>query len=175
MLRKLAQSLILTLAKLKSEMKGKKIVNFTKSFQRARYIVVVMPRKFEQFLVAYEMLKNIPSKYSVTVIAPSAFKEYFTIKRYNYIEIADEDVSFFGLPKKNFIKKLALFRYDVAIDMSFDFDIFNAWLCQGLNAGVKIGFKRDNADLFYNFQLAISEKTDLKSAYSGIIASLSIF
>jgi len=175
MIKSLTQSIILAFAKLRSGIKGRKIVNFTQAFQRARYIVVIMPRKVEQFLVAYEMLRNIPGKYNITVIATSDFKEYFTIKRYRYVEITKDDISIFGLPKKSLIRKLALFRYDVAIDMSFDFDLFNAWLCQELNAGIKVGFKRDNADLFYNFQLAISTKTDLKSAYSGIIASLSIF
>lgn len=175
MVKELIQSVIFTFARLKSKVRGRKIVNFTQVFQRARYIAIVMPRELEQFLVAYEMLKNIPGKYNVTIIASSAFKEYFTVKRYNYIEVSNYNVSFLGLPKKNLIKKLSLFNYDVAIDMSFDFDLFNAWLCQGLNARVKIGFKRDDSDLFYNFQLAVSEKTDLKSAYSGIIASLSIF
>lgn len=175
MLKSLIQFIILAFAKLRNKFGRHKIVNFTRAFQRARYIVIIMPRKMEQFIAAYEMLREIPGKYNITVIADSSFKEYFTIKRYHYIEITKNDISVFGLPKKNLVRKLALFRYDVAIDMSFDFDLFNAWLCQELNAGIKIGFKRDNADLFYNFQLAISGKVDLRSAYSGIIASLSIF
>jgi hypothetical protein len=174
-MRKLAQKFFLYIAKLRSEVKGKKIINFTQAFQRARYIVVIMPREKEQFMIAYDLLKDIPGKYNITVIATSNFKEYFTIKRYRYVEITKDDVSIFGLPKKNFIRKLSLFRYDVAIDMSFNFDLFNAWLCQELNAGIKIGFKRDDSDLFYNFQLAIKRDTDLRSAYHGIIGSLSIF
>ncbi len=175
MFKDIIQKAIIAFAKLRSEIKGRKIVNFTQAFQRAKYIVVIMPRKTEQFLIAYEMLKDIPSRYNITVIAASDFKEYFTVKRYRYIEVGQENISIFGLPKKNFIKKLVLFRYDIAIDMSFEFDLFNAWLCQELNAGIKIGFKRDNADLFYNFQLAFSGNIDLKSAYLGIISTLNIF
>ncbi len=175
MFKSLIQSTVLTFAKLRNEFKGRKLVNFTKAFQRARYIVIIMPRKMEQFIVAYEMLREIPGRYNITVIADSSFKEYFTVKKYHYIEVMKNDISVFGLPKKNFVRKLALFRYDVAIDMSFDFDLFNAWLCQELNAGIKVGFKRDNADFFYNFQLAINRKVDLRVAYSGIIASLNIF
>ncbi|CUS79508.1 hypothetical protein JGI3_01742 [Candidatus Kryptobacter tengchongensis] len=174
-MKNLFQKIIIAFAKLRSGVRGKKIVNFTQAFQRARYIAVIMPREKEQFMIAYEMLKNIPGRYNITVIATSDFKEYFTIKKYRFIEVTEDSISIFGLPKKNFIKKIVLFRYDIAIDMSFNFDLFNAWLCQELNAGVKIGFKRDNADLFYNFQLAISRNTDLKSAYSGMIGSLSIF
>lgn len=175
MLKDNIQKIIIAFAKLRSGVKRRKIVNFTQAFQRARYIAIIMPRKTEQFLIAYEMLKNIPSRYNITVIATSDFKEYFTIKRYRYIEVGQDNISILGLPKKNFVKKLVLFRYDIAIDMSFEFDLFNAWLCQELNAGIKIGFKRDNADLFYNFQLALSGNIDLKSAYSGIINTLSIF
>lgn len=174
-MKTLLQKLIIAFAKLKSGVRGRKIVNFTQAFQRARYIAIIMPREEKQFLTAYEMLKDIPGKYNITVIALSKFKEYFTTKRYRFIEVTEDNVSVFGLPKSNFVKKLALFRYDIVIDMSFDFDIFNAWLCQDLNSGIKIGFKRDNADLFYNFQLAIGKNTDLKSAYSGMIGSLSIF
>jgi len=167
--------ILLTYAKFRYGIRGGKIVNFTQAFQRARYIVVIMPRKKEQFLIAYEMLKNIPGKFNITVIAMAEYRDYFTVKKYRYVEVGEDDISVFGLPKKNFIKKIALFRYDIAIDMSFDFDIFNAWLCQKINSGIKIGFKKENADLFYNFQLAIGEETDMKSAYIGMIGSLSIF
>ncbi|CUU03966.1 hypothetical protein JGI1_00867 [Candidatus Thermokryptus mobilis] len=167
--------ILLTYAKFRYGIRGGKIVNFTQAFQRARYIVVIMPRKKEQFLIAYEMLKNIPGKFNITVIAMAEYRDYFTVKKYRYVEVGEDDISIFGLPKKNFIKKIALFRYDIAIDMSFDFDIFNAWLCQKINSGIKIGFKKENADLFYNFQLAIGEETDMKSAYIGMIGSLSIF
>ncbi len=172
---KAIQLILLTYAKFRYGIRRDKIVNFTQAFQRARYIMVIMPRKKEQFLTAYEMLKNIPGKYNITVIAMSEYKNYFTMKRYRYVEVGEDDISIFGLPKKNFIRKIALFRYDIAIDMSFDFDIFNAWLCQKVNSGIKVGFKRKNADLFYNFQLAIGEDTDMKSAYTGMIGSLSIF
>jgi len=175
MLIKTIQSILLTYAKFRYGIKGNKIVNFTQAFQRARYIVIIMPRVKEQFLVAYDMLKNIPGKYNITVIAMSDYKEYFTVKRYRYVEVGEEDISIFGLPRKNFVKKIAIFRYDIAVDMSFDFDIFNAWLCQKINAGIKIGFKKKNADLFYNFQLAIGKDTDIKAAYTGMIGSLSIF
>lgn len=167
--------ILLTYAKFRYGIRGGKIVNFTQAFQRARYIVVIMPRKKEQFLIAYEMLKNIPGKFNITVIAMAEYRDYFTVKKYRYVEVGEDDISVFGLPKKNFIKKIVLFRYDIAIDMSFDFDIFNAWLCQKINSGIKIGFKKENADLFYNFQLAIGEETDMKSAYIGMIGSLSIF
>jgi hypothetical protein len=172
---KAIQSILLTYAKFRYGIMGGKIVNFTQAFQRARYIVVIMPRKKEQFLIAYEMLKNIPGKFNITVIAMAEYRNYFTVKKYRYVEVGEDDISIFGLPKKNFVKKIALFRYDIAIDMSFDFDIFNAWLCQKINSGIKIGFKKENADLFYNFQLAIGKDTDIKSAYIGMIGSLSIF
>jgi len=175
MLMKAIKLILLTYAKFRYGIRGGKIVNFTQAFQRARYIVVIMPRKKEQFLIAYEMLKNIPGKFNITVIAMAEYRDYFTVKKYRYVEVGEDDISIFGLPKKNFIKKIALFRYDIAIDMSFDFDIFNAWLCQKINSGIKIGFKKENADLFYNFQLAIGEETDMKSAYIGMIGSLSIF
>lgn len=174
-MRTLLQNLIIAFAKLRSGVRGRKIVNFTQAFQRARYIAIIMPREKEQFLTAYEMLKDIPGKYNITIIATSKFKEYFTAKKYRFVEVSEDNISILGLPKSNFVKKLSLFRYDIVIDMSFDFDLFNAWLCQGLNSGIKIGFKRDNADLFYNFQLAIGKNTDLRSAYSGMIGSLSIF
>jgi hypothetical protein len=174
-LMKAIQSILLTYAKFRHGIRGGKIVNFTQAFQRARYIVVIMPRKKEQFLIAYEMLKNIPGKFNITIIAMAEYRNYFTVKKYRYVEVGEDDISIFGLPKKNFVKKIALFRYDIAIDMSFDFDIFNAWLCQKINSGIKIGFKKENADLFYNFQLAIGKDTDIKSAYIGMIGSLSIF
>ncbi|CUT08366.1 hypothetical protein JGI9_01592, partial [Candidatus Kryptonium thompsonii] len=47
MLKDILQKTIISFAKLRSEVKGRKIVNFTQAFQRARYIVVIMPRKIE--------------------------------------------------------------------------------------------------------------------------------
>jgi hypothetical protein len=105
--------------------------------------------------------------------------------RFRIIEIPENMISSFDLPKRNFVKKLKILRYDVAIDMSFTFDIFTAWLCNEINASVKIGFSRrgtsgsgygfDVSDVFYNFQLAVKPNTDLRKAYSGMINCLSLF
>jgi|GEM_PF-1757626 len=77
---------------------------------------------------------------------PERFKK--TAITYNTLEKTR-----FWLPSKELVSKLAVKNFDVTIDLTKDDNIFNAALANSVNSRYRIGFLKENSDMYYNFQV----------------------
>jgi ADP-heptose:LPS heptosyltransferase len=78
------------------------------------------------------------------------------------------------LPAREIRQRIAERAYDVAIDLNLDSLLPSAYICRESNARVRIGFARDGAELFYNFQLQ-PDAARSGAVYDRLAACLKMF
>ncbi|GJQ63897.1 MAG: hypothetical protein SCALA702_29500 [Melioribacteraceae bacterium] len=131
------------------------IINFNKFFSSSKSFVLIAPENHEELndlKLVSEFL--IDSGKSVTIILNESLKNYLSgsiksdIIAYNIL-----DKTRFSLPSKEITSKLADKRWDVAIDLNTENGIFSGALINCLNCDYRIGFSKENSDLYYNFQV----------------------
>jgi len=61
--------------------------------------------------------------------------------RREVISYSEEDIGFFGWPRKHLVAQIAARSWDLAIDLHRPFDFATAFLCVSSGARVRIGFR----------------------------------
>jgi hypothetical protein len=65
-------------------------------------------------------------------------------------------------------------RFDVIIDSNRDEILYYSYVAKSLNAHVKIGFVRSDADKYFNLQV-INKQNDPETSYKNLIDCLKMF
>lgn len=115
--------------------------------------------------VIIEKLKTrFPSLKTVLVILPGT-EDQSLYSDMEVIKLTEESIQWTGRPSSDIRKRLALLEMDLIIDLSPDFDVFSAYICQLTKAPVKIGFATKYSDLVYNYQIMPKSTTDILERY----------
>jgi len=116
-----------------------------------------MPDDINQFRVARYVFKKIfqsPVSSRVTIILTEETSEAFKIKtNAREIVIKKSDISFWQLPKSNWISDQGLITYDLTVDLNTEFCLYAAYICRAVGDKLLIGFAWEGADTFYNILL----------------------
>ena len=144
-----------------------------KSIEKSSGILICMPDDINQFRVARYVFKKIfesPVSSRVTVILTEETNEAFKIKtNAREIVIKNSDISFWQLPKSNWISDQGLITYDLTVDLNTDFCLYAAYICRAVGHKLLIGFAWEGADLFYNILLKRTGiHSNLEKAYRTI-------
>ena len=144
-----------------------------KSIEKSSGILICMPDDINQFRVARYVFKKIfESQVSsrVTIILTEETNEAFKIEtNAREIVIKNSDISFWQLPKSNWISDQGLITYDLTVDLNTDFCLYAAYICRAVGHKLLIGFAWEGADLFYNILLKRTGiHSNLEKAYRTI-------
>ncbi len=93
---------------------------------------------------------------------------------YNTISYNLNDISKLGLPNKNLIQKINDQKFDVLVDLERDENLFLASVTNLLEAKFKVGFKKENIEDLYNYQL-VNTKINSEISYRNLLNSLKMF
>lgn len=131
------------------------IINFNKFFSTSKSFVLIAPENHEELndlkLVSEFLLD---SGKTVTVMINESLRNYLPESlKSNMITYSILDKTRFSLPSKEITNKLADRRWDVAIDLNTENGIFSGALINCVNCDYRIGFSKENSDLYYNFQV----------------------
>jgi hypothetical protein len=154
---------------------SEKQVNFKKFFSDAKSILLVMPLSDKDLGSAFFLIDQLYTKgKSLTLlIAEHRVSLLNTQKQVNYITYSLNDVSKLHLPLPALKSKLSGNKYNLSIDLNLTPDRFLRALSIYIDSDIKAGFKDDNADSFYNFQ--ISKEINTKKSYENLLNSLNMF
>jgi ADP-heptose:LPS heptosyltransferase len=84
-------------------------------------------------------------------------------------------VSYFYLPRADFINSIKQKRYDLAIDLNLDLVLPSGYICKASGATVRVGFNQEHADVFYNFQIKPDPTLGRKLIYDRLVQCLQKF
>ncbi len=169
----------LQLAKFQFRTSGGDVQLMTDFFRSARHVLITLPTRYEDAVMASDALRPIRAKredLQLTIIHTSTRSTSLAdFPNCEVIRIDPSDISRFSLPKKNFLKRVLHRHYDVAIDVNLDFVLHTAYICRASRAYVRVGFAHDTADAFFNVQLKFDKHQTPQILYRQLATCLSMF
>ncbi len=113
----------------------------------------------------------ISSNKDVTVVCKNTISNLD--KEFKIINFNLQDLTWFKLPKQEFIDKIKG-NYDVSIDLNLEDNIFSSYIITLLKTKFRIGFKNKYSDYYYNF-IIVKDKNNNEISYKNLLNSLKAF
>lgn len=145
---------------------------FTKSFT----YLVLMPDNDTEFHYAIEVLKGLSNHKKHATIFTREFRANLVPIKYRpqVIEYTDKDIGRFNSPSKSLMERLSSMRFNVILDLNIKENLFCSIVANKVNSAVKVSFKRNGSDKFYNLQI-ITKAENLEQAYKNYLSCLEMF
>ncbi|MFN0159575.1 MAG: glycosyltransferase family 9 protein [Bacteroidota bacterium] len=155
------------------------VISFNNAVNSARRALLIMPLKRREFLptvMVIDFLKKRFPEENITVISDDHGREVVRMLiRSHFIHLMEEEITPFFLPSPGLVRRIQEREYDLVIDLNLDFVLPSAYICKESNAPVRIGFSRDMAESFYNFQIQPDPTLERKYLYDRMARFLQMF
>jgi hypothetical protein len=154
-----------------------KSFSFAATLNQAQSMLILLPQQVDGFSSVSSHLLSLEAIFS-------DLKTYFllhfntqgfisTLKNHEIILLKRENLAWSGVPKKDFVRTLNNFSFDLTLDMDLNKNFFNPYLGLLLDAKVRIGIKGRWSTPFYNLELNIpSHLSSLDEQYDSAIRIL---
>jgi ADP-heptose:LPS heptosyltransferase len=156
------------------------VVDIFTTLVKANHIFICLPEKLEDFGIARNYIREIRNNFSEARITFLFNYNYFNLmdrndrENSNLILLKPENINRFGLCNQPITQKVNKIKYEVAIDLNFDFNLMSAHLCYISNAPLRICLSNEKRDPFFNFQIQASTNTLLDTQYRNLLKYISI-
>jgi len=150
--------------------------SFKDFFKKSFTFLVLMPDNDTDFHYAVEVLKGLSfNKKHATVFTQEFRANLVPIKyRPQVVEYTSRDIGRLYIPSKKLMEKLTSLRFNAILDLNRKENIFCSVVSSMVNAPIKVGFKKSNADKYYNLQISnIEENAEL--SYKNYLNCLEMF
>jgi ADP-heptose:LPS heptosyltransferase len=155
------------------------VISFTSAISSARRVLLVMPLTEEDLLPTLKVIEMLKSQFreeDITIVTGGRGIEVMRLlPRGQFVHLLKTQVSYFYLPRADFINSLRQKRYDLAIDLNLDLVLPSGYICKVSGANVRVGFNRKHADVFYNFQIKPDPTLGRKLIYDRLVQCLQKF
>ncbi|MDH3251442.1 MAG: hypothetical protein OEM41_01550 [Ignavibacteria bacterium] len=155
------------------------VISFGAALTDAKRLLLVMPLGEARTIPTLTIVDLVKKKFderNITVLATDhAVEAMRLLPRGQFIHILKEEINPLFIPQKQLINRIRERSYDVAIDLSLDFLLPSAYIVKESEARVRIGFSRQYADTFYNFQIHSNPDLDPKLIYNRLAECLAMF
>jgi len=138
--------------------------------------LVLMPENDVDFINSFDLPKflSIHKKNVTVVVAEYKFSSLVGRQSYKVHTFGLTEVTRLSLPTDSLVKKIDDTNYDVVIDMNRTVNIFFSALSNAVKSKIKIGFKKEDSDKFYNFQV-VNNTVSPEVSYKNMIGSIQMF
>ena len=150
--------------------------SFNNFIENSENYIIILPLNDQDFANSFDIAKYFKiHKKAVTLFLPEHKVNSIEItSNYDYISYDLDDITKFGLPTKSFIQKINESKFDVLIDLERESNLFLTAVTSLFNAKFKVGFKKNDLESLYNFQLA-NTKINSEISYRNLLNSLKMF
>ncbi len=151
-------------------------ISFKNVFTSSSDFFVVMPADDSEFHSSFEVLDFLESNKKNFTIFLQDFRVSLMPLKYRHNTFVHEiaDTNRLKLPSANVQHKLNQLKFDAAIDLNRKDNLFCSFITNLVKAKVRIGFRKNGSDRFYNIQVAINEDAAEKS-YKNFLNCLNMF
>ena len=136
--------------------------------QNVSKAMVCLPKEAQHLYPAKEMLEVLTKAYSnwrVTLVYDNRLSPGNWVNKYENYSFSEQELTFFGRPKKELTKTLSKLHPDVAFDLSHDYNFTNVSLVWLSRADIRVGFYHDIRKDFYNFLFRKKPQTPVERSY----------
>jgi len=155
------------------------VLEFTDAVRRSKRALVVLPGAAKdpsslQWVIRY-LVDRFADGSLVIVVRQELSSWLASDKRYEVLPYGDADVGQWFTPGSGLLRRVKKSTFDIALDLNPEFDLFSAFVCRASLAPVRIGFAKENADLFYNMQIQVGTGSGIAGAYRSLLRCMEMF
>ncbi len=150
--------------------------SFSDLLKRSFTFLVVMPEEEKDFNNCKQVLKFLDENGKHITIFSLDFRRNLVLQKYRpaTIEYGLIDYSKFKLPSKRLIDELTRKEFNVVIDLNRRENLFCSYASNLVKSPLRIGFRKNNSDRYYNIQIADSADNP-EISYRNFINCLQMF
>ncbi len=150
--------------------------SFTDFFKKSFSFLVLMPENESDFHHSFIALKGLDEERKKATIFTYDYRVSLIPLKYRpqVIEHGISDINNIDLPSQKLISKLKDYNFQVVLDLNRDENIFYSYISNLIDVPIRVGFKKNNSDKFYNFQIVNSENNS-ELSYENFLNCLKMF
>lgn len=150
--------------------------SFRDFFKKSFTFLVLMPDNDTDFHYAIEVLKGLSLNKKHATVFTQEFRANLVPVKYRpqVVEYTDKDISRIYIPSKKLMEKINSLRFNAILDLNRKENIFCSVVSSMVNAPIKVGFKKSNADKYYNLQISNKEENP-ELSYKNYLNCLEMF
>jgi ADP-heptose:LPS heptosyltransferase len=155
------------------------VIAFTDSVTSARSVLVIMP--LDQGITppgqpVLEYLERTYAQENVTLITHEADLALTRrLPRSTVIRMTASDITPVLLVRKEFLERVMVKPFDLALDLNLDFLLPSAYICKASKARVRVGFVRERSEGYYNFTVNANPSLRRDEVYGRLTRYLQMF
>jgi hypothetical protein len=145
-------------------------------FKKSFTFLVFMPEDESDFSQSFHVLRFLDQSKKHTTIFTNDFRINLLPQafRSRAIDFSLEDRTKFNLPSKKLISRLNNISVNAVLDLNRGENLFFSYSVNMVNSFYRIGFIKEEADKFYNIQIA-SEENSAENSYKNFLNCLQMF
>lgn len=151
-------------------------INFNQEIKISKNYFLILPQTEEEIFYSLIIADYLLTKdKNIAFFLPYQFRH--TVGKYEnatVISFHEQSKTKLFLPNKNFRNKLSEMHFDIVIDFNRDEDIFMSSLANIVNSIIRIGFKKNNSELYYNL-LVENTSNDPKTCFNNLLNAIKMF
>jgi hypothetical protein len=150
--------------------------SFRDFFKKSFTFLVLMPDNDTDFHYAIEVLKGLSLNKKHATVFTQEFRANLVPVKYRpqVVEYTDKDISRLYIPSKKLMEKINSLRFNAILDLNRKENIFCSVVSSMINTPIKVGFKKSNADKYYNLQISNKEENP-ELSYKNYLNCLEMF
>ncbi len=150
--------------------------SFKDFFKKSFTFLVLMPDNDTDFHYAIEVLKGLSVNKKHATVFTQEFRANLVPVKYRpqVVEYTDQDIGRLYIPSKKLMERLNSMRFNAILDLNRKENIFCSLVTSTINAPIKAGFQKSNADKYYNLQI-INKEENPEMSYKNYLNCLEMF
>jgi ADP-heptose:LPS heptosyltransferase len=144
--------------------------------RKAKSILCCLPEDPVLGQLAHQMIEQLHRhhpEWRLTIVGQNnlLFKR-LSNPQIEYFAVMEKSVNFYGQPQSTFVKQIKTRRYDMAIDLSIDYNFFNLVLLWKSETLLRMGFFHPHREPFFTFLYRLHQETPPDKAYQGFLKQM---
>jgi len=155
------------------------VLEFTDAVRRSKRALVVLPGAAKDPSSLQWVIRYLVDRFAegpLVIVVRQELSSWLTSdKRYEVLSYGEADVGRWFTPGSGLLRKVKKSTFDIALDLNPEFDLFSAFVCRESRAPVRVGFAKENADIFYNMQIQVDKASGVAGAYRSLLRCMEMF
>ncbi|MDX9923121.1 MAG: hypothetical protein RBS48_00040 [Ignavibacteriaceae bacterium] len=155
------------LLKMRYSKKDRAQLNIKEKFLNSEIIVFIFPKggiEYSSYSYIINFFLSIGKK-AIFIIEDNKTSSFPILSGTKFLTYNENDLSRYGLPKKEFLEKYKKERKDLVIDLNYEDDFFATTISASSSNCLSIGYFKEYSELFYDIIINTSDNFSDRGKY----------
>ncbi|MFQ6007613.1 MAG: hypothetical protein ACE5K8_01550 [Candidatus Zixiibacteriota bacterium] len=142
-----------------------------------KHILVCLPSSLRQLTLVKQFLPALTDLFKgaeITFLPMPGMKiaDFFPRKGFNILSPTLDQLTWYGLPKKSFLRMLQDYNFDLLLDLNLEVSLFTSCVLLAFPKAVRIGRGNHLGQPFYNLEIKTKYLRDERNIYRSMFEML---